>query len=132
MVEAVVGVADGTLRFRPQAEEGILYATKIDKAEARIDWTRPAKAVHDAIRGLSPFPGAWFEADLGKGPERIKVLRSRLEDGSGRPGTTLDAALSVGCGDGAVRLVEIQPAGRTRMSADDYLLGTRIAAGTRL
>jgi methionyl-tRNA formyltransferase len=132
MVEALDGVAAGTLRFRPQAEDGIVYATKIDKAEARIDWSQPARRIHDTIRGLSPFPGAWFEADLGKGAERIKVLRSRTADRVGTPGTTLDDALTIACGDGAVQLVEIQPAGKKPMSADAYLLGTRVAAGTRL
>ena len=132
MVHALAEIEAGTLAFRPQAQGGVLYATKIDKAEARIDWAQPAGRLHDLVRGLSPFPGAWFEADLGKGVERIKVLRTRLADGAGTPGTTLDEALTIACGEKALRLFEIQPAGKKRMSAESYLLGARIPAGTRL
>ena len=110
----------------------MLYAQKIDKAEARIDWAQPAARVHDLVRGLSPFPGAFFEADLGKGMERIKVLRTTRVEGAGASGTTLDDALTVACGEGAVRLVEIQPAGKKRMSAESYLLGARVPTGARL
>ena len=132
MVEALRRIDEGTLACRPQAEDGVLYAPKIDKVEARIDWTRPAREVHNLIRGLSPFPGAFFEADLGKGMERVKVLRSRLSSERGEPGRTLDHALTVGCGNGSVTLVEIQRAGKGRMSADLYLRGTKVAAGTVL
>ena len=90
----------GVLDFTPQAAEGVTYAKKIDKAETRIDWSRPAREVHNHIRGLSPDPGAWFEADLGKGAERVKVLRSTLAEGAGAPGTVLDDELTVACGDG--------------------------------
>ena len=132
MVQALRGIAAGTLTFRPQSDEGVLYATKIDKAEARIDWRTPASRVHDLVRGLSPFPGAFFETDLGKGAERIKVLRSQRVDGRGDPGTTLDDALTIACGDGALRLVELQRAGKPPMATDAFLRGTRIPAGTRL
>ena len=92
MGRAVGALARGTLQFRPQPEAGVTYAKKIDKAEARIDWTRPAREVLRHLMGLSPFPGAFFEADLGGGPERVKVLRARLADGAGPPGATLDDA----------------------------------------
>ncbi len=134
MVEALHRLEAGTLACRPQAEHGVLYAQKIDKAEARIDWHRPARHVHDTIRGLSPFPGAYFEAELGKGRERIKVLRTSLVEnaGDGLPGTLVDDDLTVACADGAVRLLEIQRAGKAPMRADAFLRGTRMPAGTVL
>ena len=135
MVEALRRLEDGSLTIRVQASEGVLYAAKIDKAEARIDWGRPAREVHDLIRGLSPAPGAFFEADLGHGVERIKVLRSRLAADAGAmdaPGRTIDDALGVACGEGAVRLVEIQRAGQRRMAAGAVLQGTPVPAGTAL
>jgi methionyl-tRNA formyltransferase len=130
IVPALDKLADGTLTFTPQAEDGVIYAQKIDKAEARIDWTKPAHELHDLIRGLSPFPGAFFEADLGKGPERIKVLRAVFVDANGTPGTVIDDALTIACGGGALRLVTIQRAGKAPMSAVEFLRGTKIAAGT--
>jgi methionyl-tRNA formyltransferase len=134
MVEALHRLKAGTLACRPQAEHGVLYAQKIDKAEARIDWRRPARHVHDTIRGLSPFPGAYFEAELGKGRERIKVLRTSLVEnaGDGLSGTLVDDDLTVACADGAVRLLEIQRAGKAPMRADAFLRGTRMPAGTVL
>ena len=129
MVEALARLADGTLASRPQASEGVTHAAKIDKGEARIDWRRPARQVHDLIRGLSPFPGAFFEADLGRGPERVKVLRAALADGSGPPGATLDDALHVACGEGALRLLKVQRAGKPQMEAAEFLRGTPVAAG---
>ncbi len=132
MVEALQRLADGTLTFRAQASEGVIYAAKIDKAEARIDWHKPAREVHDLIRGLSPAPGAFFEADLGHGVERVKVLRAHLAPGGGVAGRTIDDALGVACGAGAVRLVEIQRAGQRRLAAGAMLLGTPVPAGTLL
>lgn len=132
MVEALRKLESGTLTFRPQGEEGVLYAQKIEKAEARIDWERPAADVHNLIRGLSPSPGAFFEADLGKGPERIKVLRAVRAEGAGAPGTLLDGALTVACGAGAVRLVEIQRAGKAPMPAEAFLRGVALKAGATL
>ncbi|MGI4764974.1 MAG: methionyl-tRNA formyltransferase, partial [Janthinobacterium lividum] len=117
MGRAVGALARGTLQFRPQPEEGVTYAKKIDKAEARIDWSRPSAEVLRHIMGLSPFPGAYFEADLGHGPERVKVLRARLAEGSGHPGAVLDDALTVACGEGAVALTSLQRAGKTPLSA---------------
>ena len=101
------------------------YAKKIDKGETRIDWSRPATEVHNHIRGLSPDPGAWFEADFGKGPERIRVLRSTLAEGTGAPGTLIGTDLSVACGTGAVRLTEVQRAGKQPVKADGLPAGVR-------
>lgn len=118
------------LTFVPQAEEGVVYAHKITNEEARIDWSRPATEVARHINGLSPFPGAYFEADLGKGPERVKVLRALPADGSGAPGTLLDAACTVACGTGAVRLIELRRAGKGGVaSGEEFLRGARLAAG---
>lgn len=134
VVEALERLAGGALTLEPQAEHGVLYADKIGKAEARIDWSRPAPAVHNLVRGLSPFPGAWFEADLGRGPERIKVLRTTLlADGAGAaPGTVLDGRLAIACGEGAIRLERLQRAGKAPTDAADFLRGTSVAAGKLL
>src|SRR5439155_18354900 len=105
---------------------------KIEKSETRIDWTRPAADVHNHIRGLSPDPGAWFEVTFGKAPERVKVLRSTRAEGSGEPGTVIDDAVAVACGEGALRLLELQRAGKQPLKAEAFLRGTPIAAGTRL
>lgn len=125
MVRALAALSRGGLVFQPQAEEGVTYAHKIEKAEARIDWTQSAKAVHDHIRGLSPFPGAFFEGDFGRGAERIKVLRAQPCEGSGAPGSLLGDELTVACGAGALRLVEIQRAGKAPMKPQDFLRGVR-------
>lgn len=108
------------LAFTPQAEEGIIYAHKIDKAEARIDWRKPVMDVHNLIRGLSPFPGAFFEADLGKGVARVKVLRAHVESGAGMPGRVLDDGLTIACGEGALRVLEVQRSGKAPMPAGDF------------
>ena len=129
MVEALASVGAGTLAPRAQAENGVVYAAKIDKAEARIEWRRPAREVHDLIRGLSPAPGAWVEVDLGRGPERVKLLRSTRVEGQGTPGVTLDGSLTVACGDGALRILELQVAGKKGMTADAFLAGTKVPAG---
>jgi methionyl-tRNA formyltransferase len=132
MVRALAGLERGALGFQPQAETGVTYAAKIGKAEARLDWARPARELHNRIRGLSPFPGAFFEADWGQGPTRVKVLRAALAEGSGEPGTVLDAQLTVACGTGAIRLVEVQRAGKGPAKAAEFLHGARLAAGARL
>lgn len=129
MVRALAALDRGSLAFAPQAADGVTYAAKIDKAEARIDWAQPAKEIHDKVRGLSPFPGAWFEADLGKGPERVKVLRTALAAGAGAPGTLLGGDLTVACGGGALRLIEVQRAGAKAMKAADFVNGTAIEPG---
>jgi methionyl-tRNA formyltransferase len=131
MVRALGALERGSLALTPQPAEGVTYAAKIDKAETRIDWTRPWKEVHDHIRGLSPFPGAWFEiVQVGK-PLRVKVLRTTRGEGAGAPGTLLDDKLTVACGDGAVRIIELQRAGARPMKAEEFLRGTPLAPGTR-
>jgi methionyl-tRNA formyltransferase len=126
MVVAVAALERGTLQLTPQPTEGVTYAAKIEKAETRIDWTEPCQKVHDHCRGLSPFPGAWFET---AGTGRVKVLRTTRGVGSGQPGQVLDEQLTVGCGEGAVRLVELQRAGRQPMRTEEFLRGTPIARG---
>ncbi|GLS23070.1 methionyl-tRNA formyltransferase [Labrys miyagiensis] len=132
MARALGALSRGTLTFTPQVAEGVTYARKIEKAEARIDWSRPAEEVHHLICGLSPFPGAWFEADWGQGQQRVKVLRSQLAEGYGVAGTVLDDELTVACGGGAVRLIQVQRAGKTPMEAEVFLKGAAVVRGTRL
>jgi methionyl-tRNA formyltransferase len=132
MVRALGALERGSLDCVAQGAEGVTYATKIDKAEARIDFTRAARDVHNRVRGLSPFPGAWFEVGEGRRRERIKVLRTELSEGRGCPGEVLDDRLTVACGDGAVRLVELQRAGKKPMAAGDLLRGFPLPPGTRL
>lgn len=112
----------------PQSEEGVTYASKIDKAEARVDWACPAIEVDRLIRGLSPFPGAWTEIE----GQRIKLLGSRVVSGAGKPGQVLDDALTVACGTGAVQLLRLQRAGKAAQDADVFLRGNPVAAGTQL
>jgi methionyl-tRNA formyltransferase len=132
MVRALDKLEHGGLMCAPQAADGVTYAAKIEKAETRIDFARPAGDVHNHIRGLSPWPGAWFEADAGGKPERIKVLRTTLAEGAGPPGVVLDDRLTIACGQGAVRVLEVQRAGRKPMSAGELLRGFPLGAGTRL
>jgi methionyl-tRNA formyltransferase len=132
MVRALAALSRGGLTFTPQAAEGVTYAKKITNEEARLDFSRDARSLHDQVRGLSPFPGAYLEADLGKGPERVKVLRTAPAEGSGAPGTLLDADGTIACGTGAVRLVQVQRAGRAAMGADEFLRGARLQPGARL
>ena len=132
MARALAAASRESLQFTPQSGEGVTYAHKIEKAEARIDWMRHAKTLHDHVRGLSPFPGAFFEVDLGKGPERVKVLRARIAQGRGAPGVVLDDALTVACGEGALQLLDVQRAGKGPMKAGEFLRGARLAAGARL
>lgn len=133
MAGALDALGDGALALTPQPAEGVTYAAKIDKTETRIDWTKPWRTVHDHCRGLSPFPGAWFElAGAGQQSVRIKVLRTTRGAGAGPPGTALDDALTIACGEGAVRILELQRAGRMPMVAKAFLRGTPIAAGARL
>jgi len=117
-----------TLIAQPQPDEGVTYAAKIDKAEARIDWSKPASEVDRLIRGISPFPGAWFMLN----GERVKVLLSNLTDGIGAAGTALDDGLTIACGEGAVRLLKVQKAGKGPQPAEVFLLGTKVPAGTTL
>ncbi|NKM27024.1 methionyl-tRNA formyltransferase [Rhizobium laguerreae] len=132
MAEAMVKLEMNDLPLTPQSEEGVLYAAKIDKAETRIDFSRDASDVHNHIRGLAPFPGAWFELEIGGKPERVKVLGSELAEGQGAAGQLLTDDLVVACASGAVRLTRLQKAGGKPLAAADFLRGTPLAAGTRL
>ncbi len=131
MVRALAALERDALQLTPQPEEGVTYAAKIDKSETRIDWTRSWKAVHDHCRGLSPFPGAWFELPGPGAPSRIKVLRTTRGEGGGTPGTVIDDKLTIACGDGAVRILELQRAGRQPMGTEEFLRGTSLAVGTQ-
>ncbi len=126
MVEALARLE--SLSPEPQPAEGVTYAAKIAKDEARIDWSRPAAELHNHIRGLSPFPGAWFE----QGGERFKLLETRLAEGAGSPGTLLDDRLTVACGDGAIRAVTVQRAGKAPMAVEALLRGYSLPKGTVL
>jgi len=114
------------LQAEPQIDLEATHAPKIDKAEARIDWTGDAEAIERQVRGLAPFPGAWFELD----GERIKVLKAQVVAREGKPGTTLDDALTVACGYAALRPVRIQRAGKPAMDTQAFLRGKPIPAGT--
>jgi methionyl-tRNA formyltransferase len=129
---ALAAVERGGARETPQAAEGVTYAKKISPAEARIDWGRPAAEVDRLIRGLSPFPGAWFEVPGERGPTRVKALLSRLEQGAGAPGVLLDDGLLIACGSGAVRLLQVQREGRQVQDAETFLRGFTLPAGARL
>jgi methionyl-tRNA formyltransferase len=128
MLRALAAAERGSLTLTLQPEQGVTYAEKISKNETRIDWSKPWKQVHDHIRGLSPFPGAWFEID----GVRIKALRSTKGEGAGAAGTALDDKLTIACGAGTVRLTQVQRAGKQPMSADEFLRGTPLKSGTRV
>jgi methionyl-tRNA formyltransferase len=128
MAVALSALERGSLRFTPQPAEGVTYAAKIDKAETRIDWHKPWQQVHNHIRGLSPFPGAWCEF----GGERLKVLRTTKGEGQGPPRTALDQHLTIACGEGAVRIVELQKAGGKPMRAEEFLRGSPVGPGVAL
>lgn len=132
MTRAMDALEQGMLQLTKQSGEGVTYATKIDKAEARIRWTDTAHRVLRHIHGLSPFPGAWFEYTIDGAPVRIKVLRCALANGSGAAGTLIDDNLTVGCGNGAVRILELQRAGKPPMKADAFLNGAPLRAGQRV
>jgi methionyl-tRNA formyltransferase len=126
IIEALANL--DSLKSDPQPEHGVTYAEKIDKSETRVDWARPAAEVDAHIRGLSPFPGAWTEAD----GQRIKLLASTITEGQGTPGEILDETLTVACGDGAIRLLRLQRAGKGAQDADGFLRGMALPAGTKL
>ena len=128
MVQALAALERGSLKLTPQGGTGVTYAAKIAKGETRIDWSRPWPEVHDHCRGLSPFPGAWCEI----AGTRVKVLRTTQGEGGGAPGAVLDDQLTVACGMGAVRILELQRAGRQPMKAQDFLRGAAVPPGTRL
>lgn len=128
----LAAVEAGTAVARPQSADGVTYAKKIRTAEARIDWSRPARELDWHIRGLSPFPGAWFEAPSVKGPVRVKALLSRVEDASGPPGAVLDDDLLIACGEGTIRLLRAQREGKSAQDAGEFTRGFPLAFGTVL
>ncbi len=132
MVRALAAIERGSIALSDQPDEGVTYAAKIEKAEARIDWSRPATEVHDKIRGLSPFPGAWTEMPIGDTTERVKLLGSVVAEGSGASGTVLDEMLSIACGSGAIQITELQRAGGKRLATKDFLRGAAVKTGTLL
>jgi len=136
MVRALAALERGSLECTEQHGKDVTYASKLEKSETRIDWTLHASDVHNHIRGLSPFPGAWFELEVQGRLERVKVLRSTLGAGEGAgdgaPGEALDDALTIACGSGAVRLTHLQRAGKKPMSGQEFLHGQPIAKGTHL
>lgn len=127
----LAAIEAGTAVERAQVGEPV-YARKVRPEEARIDWGQPAVEVDRHIRGLSPFPGAWFEADTPRGPVRVKALLSRMSSGEGAAGELLDDGLKVACGTGAVRLLRVQREGRGAQDAAEFLRGLPLAAGGRL
>jgi methionyl-tRNA formyltransferase len=129
MVRALAALERDTLQSTPQPSEGVTYAAKIDKAETRVDWNKPWQQVHDHIRGLSPFPGAWCE--MGSAG-RVKLLLTTKAEGTGAPGTVLDDRLTIACREGAVRILQLQRAGKQPMKVEEFLRGTPVAPGSRL
>jgi methionyl-tRNA formyltransferase len=132
MVRAVAALERGMLQLKPQGSEGVTYAAKIDKAETRIDWKKPAREVLRHIHGLSPFPGAWCEMALEGAAQRVKILRCEVADKSGAPGELLDDRLTVACEQGAIRILELQRAGKQPMKAEEFLRGTPVKPPARL
>lgn len=126
MVRALGALERESLTLQPQAQDGVTYAAKIDKAEARIDWSKSASQVHNQIRGLSPFPGAWCEMEINGAVERVKLQRSTLGQSSGAPGAVLDDALTIACGEGSVRLLTLQRSGGRPLPATDFLRGAQV------
>ena len=129
---ALSAIERGVAVETPQAEDGITYAKKITAQVTRIDWTRPAPEVDRHIRGLSPFPGAWFEAPSVRSPARVKALMSRVNAAAGHPGEVLEDGLLIACGDGAVRLTRVQREGKGPQDADTFLRGFPLASGAVL
>jgi len=129
---ALAALERGALAAQPQPQAGVTYAAKIDPAETRIDWRLPWQRLHDHIRGLSPYPGAWFELTLEGKPIRVKVLRTTQAHGDGAPGTVLDDRLTIACGEGAIRILELQRAGGRKLAAEEFLRGLPLKPGLRL
>ncbi len=132
MVRAIGALERGRLQLTKQSDEGVTYAAKIEKTEARIDWNKPANTVLRHIHGLSPFPGAWCEIAIEGEQLRVKILRCAMADGSGAPGDVLDDHLAVACKQGAIRILELQRAGRQPMKAEEFLRGTPLKPPMRL
>lgn len=134
IVRALAALERGALQAAAQAAEGVTYARKIEKDEARIDWSRGARELDCHIRGLTPFPGAFFEVARDGGSVRVKVLRAKPIEGRGAPSEilSLDGGVTVACGAGALRIAELQRAGKGPMKADDFLRGFPLRVGERL
>jgi methionyl-tRNA formyltransferase len=132
MVRAMGALERGKLQLTPQSADGVTYAAKIDKAEARIDWNKPAREVLRHIHGLSPFPGAWCELAIEGEPTRVKILRGGIVDGSGAAGDLLDDRLAIACQQGALRILDLQRAGKGAMKAEEFLRGTPLMPPMRL
>jgi methionyl-tRNA formyltransferase len=132
VVRALAGLEAGELSARPQPEDGVTYAAKLTREEAKLDWSQPAERLERLVRAFTPWPGAWFEAGSEAGGERIRVLRAELAEGEGAPGELLDERLTIACGEGALRLTEVQRAGKAAMAAEAFLRGFAIKAGSRL
>ena len=134
MVRAVAALERDKLVAKPQRDEGVTYASKISKEEARIDWTRPATELDCHIRGLTPFPGAFFEVMRDEVVTRIKVLRAEPVAAQGAPGEVLsmNSGITIACGQGALCISELQRAGKGPMRADDFLRGFAFELGERL
>jgi methionyl-tRNA formyltransferase len=132
MVRAMGALERGMLQLTPQTSDGVTYAAKIDKAEAHIDWNKPAFDVLRHIHGLSPFPGAWCEMPLDGAVQRVKILLCEMAKASGEPGAVLDDRLTIACQQGAIRVLELQRAGKQPMKADDFLRGTPLKPPARL
>src|ERR1700682_4836602 len=128
MVRAMGALERGRLQLTKQSEEGVTYAAKIEKAEARIDWNKPAREVLRHIHGLSPFPGAWCEMPIEGETARVKILRCAMADGRGAAGEVLDDHLAVACKQSAIRILELQRAGKAPMKAEEFLRGTPVKA----
>lgn len=127
---AMVEVLANLAAFPPEVQDdsAAIYAPKIDKAEAKIDWAQPAETVERLVRGLAPFPGAWFEL----GEERVKLLLAEVVEGTGAPGSVLDENFTVACGSGAILPLRLQRAGKPVLERGDFLRGRAMAAGTVL
>ena len=132
MVRAIGALERGKLQLTKQSDQGVTYAAKIEKAEARIDWSKPAHEVLRHIHGLSPFPGAWCEMAIEGEAVRVKILRCAMASGSGAPGDLLDDRLTIACRDGALRIVQLQRAGKGPMKAEEFLRGTPLKPPMRL
>ncbi len=132
MARAMGALERGKLQLTKQSDQGVTYATKIEKAEARIDWNKPAREVLRHIHGLSPFPGAWCEMPIESEQVRAKILRCAMAAGSGAPGEVLDDHFAVACKEGAIRILDLQRAGKQPMKAEEFLRGTPVKVGLRV
>lgn len=131
MARAMGALERGELQLTRQGDKGVIYAAKIEKAEARIDWQQPARKVLRHIHGLSPFPGAWCEMPI-EGETRVKILRCELAEGSGAPGELLDDRLTIACKEASIRILELQRAGKQPMKAEEFLRGTPLKPPARM